>query len=172
MKKKIKTNKEYLIEAYYEFMEKLYGTSRGKDEEFEKLVDEQFGSNPERDIDIEVTLKTKRENGETKTRGARSMHNFVSAHTKAIPADCTCVTFTGEFVEWIEDKKKNSEKQKDRVAFNEEIFIVEEESKSLVRKATKRSPKQLAKSNAKLFTKADIEEFSGIIKFEDEGLTV
>lgn len=172
MKKKIKTNKEYLIEAYYEFMEKLYGTSGAKNEEFEKLVDAQFGSNPDRDIDIEVSLTIKRESGATNTRLARSMHNFVSLYTRPIPNDCSCLTFTGNFVEWIEGKKKENQKAKDRLAFQEQIYIVEAEKKNLIRKATNRTAKQLEKSNAKVFTKDDIEQFSGIIKFGKDELTV
>ena len=168
-----RTVKQITIDYYYDFIKKLYGTDVvDKDKTFEKLVDAKFGKNPEKDIDIEVTLEIKTASGKKGTRKARSLGSIVENFTRALPEDTTRITFYGEFVERNEELDKlRSEKKKDRFAFKEQILIVDELDDKHVKRATKKSIEKM-NPDVKAFTKEDLEEFSKVIKFEKHELTL
>ena len=163
---------DYLIEYYYQFLEKLYGTKPERNEDFEKRVLSKFGKNLDKDIDIEVVLETKTFSGEIKKRKARSVKQFADNSTGELPDDVKKITFYGQFVERNENQEKlHFDKLKDKFAFKEQILIVEKVDKKHVRKVTHQSSNQM-NQNIKTFTKDELEEFSKIIKFEKNELTI
>lgn len=163
----MKTNKDYLIKYYYDFMKKLYNVdSYPRNEEFEQRVNQQFGSNNDKDLDIDVTMLIKNDKGEEKKR-KRSLYQFANFNTRAVPYNTTCITFYGEFVQIDENGKKlSNQKKKDRLAFKEQIFTVEMDNAKYIRKATNRSIKKL-NPDVKIFEQNDIANFKGIIKFDN-----
>ncbi len=159
------TAQGYLIKSYYKFIGKLYGTDHvERDLEFEKRVAEKFGDNPNRDIDIEVVLGIRKANGEVKKRDPRSIVQFVENNTGILPENTSHITFYGEFVERNENHKQvRAKTRKDRFAFQEKIRIV----KNIDRKnLSKKHPE------TKYFEKDDLGEFSEIVKFEKNELTL
>lgn len=173
MENKKQTIKDYLIKYYYKFIGKLYGEEKPcKNEEFEKIVESKFDKNPNKDIDIEITLEVKTASGKCGKRKARSVVQFAEFFTKPLPEDTTRITFYGEFVERNESQEKlRSEKKKDRFAFKEQILVVDVLDDKHVRKATKQSIGKM-NPNIKAFEKEDLESFSKVIKFEKKELTL
>lgn len=159
------TTQGYLIKSYYNFISKLYGTDKvEKNLEFEERVKQKFGDKPDADIDIEITLGVKTKSGKTKVRKQRSLVQFNENNTRALPEDTTHIKFYGEFVERNNNQEKNkAEKKKDRFAFQEQIRIVQNIDR-----------KNLSKKNpeTKYFEMDDLGNFSEIIKFEKNELTL
>ncbi len=154
------TTQGFLIKSYYNFLCKLYGEKKvPKNEEFENLVAQKFGNEPNKDIDIEVILGYKTKSGKKMLRKPRSLIQFVENKTGVLPEDTTHIKFYGEFVERNNnDEKVRADKKKDKFAFQEQIQIVKNiENKNL-------SKKDL---DVKKFEKEDVQSFSDIIKFED-----
>lgn len=167
----MKSEKEYLIEAYYQFKNKLYGNEKTeRDIEFEKRVEEQYCLKPNRDLDVYVTLIIDCASGKTKVRSARSLYQLANNSTGYLPDDAIKVTFKGEFEE-MDGKGGHlqNKKVKKRLAFEEKIFIVEDESKKMVRQVTKRAISRL-NPNSKVLTKQDLNSFKGVLRFKDSAL--
>ena len=165
MRKLSESTKDFLIETYYEFKKKLYGDlAVSKDLEFEKLVEQKFGKELDKDIDVEVTLGIKTKSGKKTMRKPRALGQFVQNNTGVVPEDTTHIVFYGEFVERNDNGEKlRAAKKADRFAFQEQIQIVKNiDNKNLSKKD----------SAIKKFEKEDIESFSDIIKFETMELSL
>lgn len=165
MRELSESTKDFLIKTYYEFQKKLYGEKTvSRNLEFEKLVEQKFGKELDKDIDVEVTLGIKTRSGKKTKREARSLGQFVYNNTGVIPEDTTHIVFYGEFVERNDKGEKlRAEKKADRFAFQEQIQVVKNiDNKNLSKKD----------SIVKKFEKEDLESFSGIINFEKNELVL